>query len=170
MIEVTVLLTHAHLDHIEGLGQVKAAFDVPVLLHPDDRMLYDAAPAQAAAFGLPVPDLPTPELSLRHGQTLQVGEVTLEVRHTPGHAPGHVIFYAAEAELALVGDVIFAGSIGRTDLPGGAHRQLFQSIREQVLTLPGATRLYTGHGPETTVEWEARHNPFLTPQYGGGLA
>ncbi len=92
------------------------------------------------------------------------------MRHAPGHAPGHVLFYCPEAEVAFVGDIVFLGAIGRADLVGGNYRQLMDSIRAQVLTLPDATRLLSGHGPETTVGWERRTNPFLVGQYGGELA
>ena len=166
-----VLLTHAHLDHIEGIRAVLAvAPDAPIHLHPADRRLYDAAPAQAAAFGVHIDPPPPPDVELAHGQRFEFGGTTLDVRFTPGHAPGHVIFYDAQTGVAFVGDVVFAGSIGRTDLPGGDFRTLMASIREQVLTLPDETRLLTGHGPETTVRHERTGNPFLIPHYGGELA
>ncbi len=169
---VAILLTHAHLDHVEGVATVLAAAPgTPIYLHPDDRRLYDMVPMQAAAFGMPVPpQMPPPTDELAHGQTFELGGSALAVRHAPGHAPGHVIFYHARAQLAFVGDVIFAGSIGRTDLPGGDLRTLMESIRAQVLTLPDQTRLLTGHGPETTVQHERVGNPFLIPHYGGELA
>lgn len=167
---VAVLLTHAHLDHVEGLARILESSPAPVYLHPADRPLYDAAPQQAAAFGLPTPDLPPPDRTLAHDDTFTFGTRSWAVRHAPGHAPGHVIFHDAAAGVAFTGDVIFQGSIGRTDLPGGDFRQLMDSIRNQVLTLPDATRLYTGHGPTTTVEDERRGNPFLIPHYGGELA
>lgn len=166
-----ILLTHAHLDHIDGIATIRGSFaGVPIHLHPADRPLYDAAPRQAVAFGLPPFEVPPPDRELAAGQRIEFGRSILEVRHTPGHSPGHVIFHAEADGLALVGDVVFAGSIGRTDLPGGDFRTLIASIRREVLTLPPATRLLSGHGPETTVEWEARHNPFLVPHYGGELA
>lgn len=165
-----VLLTHAHLDHVEGLARILESGPTPVYLHPADRPLYDAAPQQAAAFGLPTPELPPPDRTLAHGDVFAFGDRTWSVRHTPGHAPGHVIFHDEAAGVAFTGDVVFQGSIGRTDLPGGDFRQLMESIRNQVLTLPDATRLYTGHGPPTTVEHERRGNPFLIPHYGGELA
>ena len=114
--------------------------------------------------------VPPADRELAHGQRIAFGGCTFEIRHAPGHSPGHVILYAAADGLALVGDVVFAGSIGRTDLPGGDFRTLIASIRREVFTLPPATRLLSGHGKETTVEWEARHNPFLIPHYGGDLA
>jgi glyoxylase-like metal-dependent hydrolase (beta-lactamase superfamily II) len=166
-----VLLTHAHLDHIEGVHVIRGAFpDVPIWLHPDDRRLYEAVQQQAAAFGLAVPSQPDPDRELRPGEPLAFGECTFEVRHTPGHAPGHVIFVSREAGLALVGDVVFQGSIGRTDLPGGDFYTLMRSIREQVLTLPDDMVLHPGHGPSTTVGAERMGNPFLIPQFGGELA
>jgi hydroxyacylglutathione hydrolase len=166
-----ILLTHAHLDHIEGIATIRSAFpDVPIHLHPDDRPLYDAAPGQATAFGHAMPDLPVPDQVLSAGERITFGACSFEVRHTPGHSPGHVILYSADAGLALVGDVVFAGSIGRTDLPGGDFATLIASIRREVLTLPAETRLLSGHGEETTVVWEAQHNPFLIPHYGGELA
>lgn len=167
-----VLLTHAHLDHIEGVHRIRAiAPDVPILLHPDDLDLYAALPRQAAAFGLPMPEpQPPPTGPLQHGQRLTFGSCALEVRHAPGHAPGHVILVAEQDGLAIVGDVVFQGAIGRTDLPGGDFYTLMASIREQVLTLPDETVLWPGHGPATTVGDERVGNPFLVPHFGGRLA
>lgn len=166
-----VLLTHAHLDHVEGINRVLAiAPGTPIHLHPADQALYQMAPAQAASFGLTIDVPPSTDRELSHGQRIDVGGSVFEVRHTPGHAPGHVIFYDAAAGVAFVGDVIFAGSIGRTDLPGGDFRTLMTSIKDHVLTLPDETRLLTGHGPETTVGFERVGNPFLVPHYGGDLA
>lgn len=166
-----VLLTHAHLDHIEGVHLVREAFpSAPIWLHPADLGLYRALPQQAAAFGMPVPPQPEPDRELSHGQRFTFGECGFDVRFAPGHAPGHVILVAQEAGLALVGDVIFQGSIGRTDLPGGDLYTLMRSIREQVLTLPDDTVLYPGHGPATTVGDERRGNPFLMAHFRGELA
>jgi glyoxylase-like metal-dependent hydrolase (beta-lactamase superfamily II) len=167
---VAILLTHAHLDHVEGVARLLRHRAVPIWLHPADRPLYDAAPAQAAAFGVQIETPPPPDNVFAHGETFRFGDCGLEVRHAPGHSPGHVILYAADAGLAFVGDVIFYRSIGRSDLPGGDFRQLMRSIREQVLSLPEETRLLSGHGPETTVADERLGNPFLIPQFGGQLA
>ena len=114
--------------------------------------------------------LPAPDREFVPGESVGFGSCSFEVRFTPGHSPGHVILYSAEFQLALVGDVVFQGSIGRTDLPGGDFQTLMRSIREQVLTLPDETRIYTGHGGQTTVGLERRGNPFLIPHYGGEMA
>ena len=165
-----ILLTHAHLDHIEGINAVRAlAPDVPIWLHPDDLVLYQGVVEQAAAFGLRVEAQPDPTHEIVPGEPYHFGHCSFEIRFTPGHAPGHVIFYAPDAGLALGGDVVFQGSIGRTDLPGGDLQTLMTSIREQVLTLPDDTVLFTGHGSATTVGHERVGNPFLVPHYGGQL-
>ena len=165
-----ILLTHAHLDHVEGVGAVKQATGAPIYLHPDDRFLYERAAQQGVAFGIRVDAPPPADATLAHGDVLDMAGLRLEVRHVPGHSPGHVLFHEAEAHCAFVGDVVFQGSIGRTDLPGGDFTQLLDSIRAQVLTLPDTTVLYSGHGPETTVGHERVTNPFLIPHYGGGYA
>jgi hydroxyacylglutathione hydrolase len=161
-----IVLTHAHLDHVEGIPAARARTGAPVLLHPDDLRLYEAAPTQAQWFGMRMDPLAPPDGELRDGETVRFGECALQVRLAPGHAPGHVILVGDG--VALVGDVIFAGSIGRTDLPGGDLATLMRSIREQVLNLPDETVLHTGHGPDTTVGHERRSNPYVTGVYGGG--
>lgn len=156
-----IWLTHAHLDHVAGVAAVKRATGVPIWLHPDDRALYDAAPQQARVLlGLELPPLPPPDHAIVPGEPLRVGTAAFEVRHVPGHSPGGVALVGDG--VAFVGDAVFAGSIGRTDLPGGDTETLLRSIQEQLLTLPDATVLYPGHGPETTVGRERRTNPFLT--------
>lgn len=163
-----IVLTHAHLDHVEGVARAKRELDVPVLLHRDDAPLYSGAPQQAQMFGMRLDALPPVDAELAEGEPVRFGDCTLAVLHTPGHAPGHVILVGDG--FALVGDCVFAGSIGRTDLPGGDLQQLMQSIRKHILTLPDETRLYSGHGPETTVGHERVGNPFLIGHYGGGFA
>ncbi len=165
-----ILLTHAHLDHVEGLGAMRDFADVPTYLHPADRPLFDSVPAQAAMFGLTAPGLAPPDEELHDGDTYSFGASSFKVVHTPGHSPGHVILVAADDHVAIVGDLVFAGSVGRTDLPGGDYRALFDSIRRHVLTMPDETRLLTGHGPPTSVGHERVGNPFLIPHYGGELA
>ncbi|MBB4639426.1 MBL fold metallo-hydrolase [Longimicrobium terrae] len=161
-----IVLTHAHIDHVEGLSLAKKETGAPVFLHPADAQLYQNAPTQAEWFGLRMDPLPPVDGELAHGGTVTFGDCTMAVRFAPGHAPGHVILVGDG--VAVVGDVIFAGSIGRTDLPGGDLPTLMESIRQQVLTLPDETTLHTGHGGDTTVGRERRSNPFLTGVYGGG--
>jgi hydroxyacylglutathione hydrolase len=157
-----IVLTHAHLDHVEGLAQAKRETGVPI---PADEQLYAAAPVQAQWFGLHLDPLPPVDAALAEDDLVRFGECSLRVRHTPGHAPGHVILVGDG--FAIVGDVIFLGSIGRTDLPGGDLATLMRSIRAEILTLPEETTLYNGHGPETTVGHERRTNPFVIGVYGG---
>jgi hydroxyacylglutathione hydrolase len=166
-----ILLTHAHLDHVQGIPALReVAPTARILLHPGDLRLYLGVDLQARAFGLPlVGPLPPPDGELEHGQVLSLGSCRFQVRFVPGHAPGHVLFYLEEEGVAFVGDVVFQGAIGRTDLVGGNFQQLMESIRAQVLSLPDDTRLLSGHGPETTVGWERRSNPFLVGHYGGDL-
>ena len=160
-----IVLTHAHLDHVEGLPRASRALGVPVLMHEDDQPLLRAVPTQANWFGIEVEPMPAVDRFLVDGERLRVGECELEVRHTPGHAPGHVILVGPGA--ALVGDCVFAGSIGRTDLPGGDFQTLMRSIRQRILDLPDEMTLHSGHGPDTTVGHERATNPFLAPQLGG---
>lgn len=164
-----ILLTHAHLDHVEGVAAAKRETAAPIHLHPLDRPLYDSLFIQAATFEVPFEEPPPPDADLVPGANLVFGGSEFEVVFTPGHAPGHVVFVAASDPVAISGDVIFAGSIGRTDLPGGDYRVLMESIRTRVLTLPPETRLYPGHGPETTVGHERVTNPFLVPIYSGEM-
>lgn len=161
----SIVLTHAHVDHVEGLAMAKRETGAPIYLHPADAPIYAAAPAQAQMFGLRMDPLPPVDHPLAAGDVVRFGDCGLSVRFAPGHSPGHVILVGDG--VALVGDVIFLGSIGRTDLPGGDLPTLMRSIREQVLTLPDATTLHTGHGPDTTVGRERATNPFITGTYGG---
>lgn len=165
-----ILLTHAHLDHIEGVEALVNQTGAPVLLHPEDTPLYEAAEHQAAWLGLAARRQPPVEQALEDGGEIVFGNCRLQVRHVPGHSPGHVLFHSVAAGAAFVGDLVFRGSIGRSDLPGGDLKQLMRSIRQHVLNMPDATVLYPGHGPQTTVGHERATNPFLVPQYGGGLA
>lgn len=157
-----IWLTHAHFDHLGGIAAIADALDPQptVALHPDDLWLWRDR-GGAAEYGLDIDPGPEPSVELEHGQTLKLGNYTFEVRHAPGHTPGHVMFYCAEQGVLFAGDVIFYGSIGRTDFPKGSHPTLMKSIREQVLSLPDNTRLLTGHGPETLVGFERMNNPFL---------
>lgn len=162
---VAIALTHAHIDHVDGLAEAKDALSAPILLHADDKPLYDQAPAQAQWFGLKLAPLPPLDGYLREGDRVDFGNCFFDVFHAPGHAPGHVIFVSPG--ICVVGDCVFLGSIGRTDLPGGNLDTLMASIRGKILTLPDDTALLPGHGPATTVGHERAANPFLIPHYGG---
>ncbi len=157
-----VWMTHAHFDHLTGLVEVVGAFDQPppVALHPADLDLWNTG-GGAWMFGVSVPRLPQPAIELQDGLLLQLGQSRVEVRDVPGHTPGHVLFYVPDACTAFVGDLIFYHGVGRTDLPGGSHEALLDSIRAQVFTLPPQTRLLPGHGPATTVTEEQASNLFL---------
>jgi hydroxyacylglutathione hydrolase len=157
---VAIWLTHAHVDHVVGVPQVRQATGAPVYLHPADRPLYDHVPEQAMAFGLRADPLDPPDRSFAHGDVLRLGQLTFVVHHTPGHSPGSVCLVGEG--VVFGGDVLFQGSVGRTDLPGGDGETLRASIDRQLLTLPDSTIVYSGHGPETTIGAERRTNPFLT--------
>lgn len=164
-----ILLTHAHFDHVEGVGLAREETGAPIYLHPLDRVMYDNVTHFAMAYGVECDEQPPPDVELVPGETLSFGGSEFRIVFTPGHAPGHVMFVSTSEPVAIVGDVVFAGSIGRTDLPMADFNTLMDSIHGQVLTLPDNTRLYTGHGPDTTVGDERRTNPFLVPVYGGEL-
>ena len=154
-----IWLTHAHLDHVAGVSAMREATGAPVWLHAADRRLYDRAPDQARAFGLALDTLAPPDREFREGEPAVVGGLAFAVLHTPGHSPGSVSL--AGHGVVLVGDVLFAGSVGRTDLPGGDTATLRASIRDKLYVLPDETVVYSGHGPATTIGEEARANPFV---------
>jgi glyoxylase-like metal-dependent hydrolase (beta-lactamase superfamily II) len=156
-----ILFTHAHIDHVAGALEVQQHTGARVAMHRLDLPLYESLPDQAAWVGMPPP--PRVEIAhwLEEGETLECGSLRLKVLWTPGHAPGHVSFYLAEQAMLISADVLFRASIGRTDLPGGNHQQLLDTIRTKLLTLPEETTVIPGHGPSTTIGAERRSNPFL---------
>lgn len=156
-----ILLTHGHIDHVAFAEDLHGHLKVPMLLHKDDWEMAKNAPVQARMFGLPPGPIPVIDAELVEGPSLKVGPFDFEVRHTPGHSPGSVTLISHADRLAIVGDVVFQGSIGRTDLPGGNHGQLISTIRAKILDLPDDYKLYPGHGDPTTVGEERRSNPFL---------
>lgn len=159
-LEVRYLLnTHAHYDHAAGMRTAQLALGGDYYLHPDDRPLLDALTQQGAMFGLPPAEGPQVVNDLADGMVLELGDSTLEVIHAPGHSPGSVCFLG-EGRL-WDGDVLFSGSIGRTDLPGGSFAVLEKSIRTRLFTLPDDTEVFPGHGPPTTIGVEKIHNPFV---------
>ena len=155
-----ILNTHAHPDHVGGVARLRRALDVPFCLHPGDQFLLDALPEVCAELGIPPIEAPIVDRALAEGDVLAVGSHAIRVLETPGHSPGSVSLHAGD--LLFSGDALFQGSIGRTDFPGGSLTVLLGSIRDKILTLPGATRVLPGHGPPTTVDEERRANPFLT--------
>ncbi len=160
-----ILLTHAHVDHVTGVPRAKAALGAPVYLHRDDLFLYDAAIQQAQFFGLHVDPLPPVDVFYTERQPIPFGRYEVHVHHTPGHSPGGVcLAVARQAErprTLFVGDTLFAGSIGRTDLPGGDYPTLIRSIEQVLFPFGDAAEVYPGHGPCTTIGDERATNPFL---------
>ena len=157
-----ILLTHAHIDHAGAAGELARRRGLPIEgPHPGDRFWIEALADQARLFAFEPAEPFEPTRWLGQGDQVQVGELTLQVRHCPGHTPGHVIFFNEPARFAIVGDVLFRGSIGRTDLPGGDHATLIRSIRENLFPLGDDVRFLPGHGPLSTVGAERRTNPFV---------
>jgi len=157
-----LLLTHGHIDHAGGAAELARRLGVPIEgPHRDDGYWLEQLPEQCLMFGFPATPALEPDRWLTEGDTVTVGGETLEVVHTPGHTPGHVCFLHAPSQLALVGDVLFAGSIGRTDFPGGRHAALIASIREKLFPRGDAFRFIPGHGPMSTFGEERRTNPFV---------
>ena len=154
-----LLNTHAHFDHVIGNAFFAAATGIPIALHRDDLPLLRALPQQAKMFGFEVEPSPDPTIWLEEGRSLTLGETEIGVLHTPGHSPGSVTFVIGDS--AIVGDCLFAGSIGRTDLPGASQQTLLQSIKTRLLSLPDLTHVLPGHEESTTIGDERRTNPFL---------
>jgi len=158
-----VWLTHAHFDHVGGVAALRREFpDAPVNLHPADQPIYERAVQSAAKWGLDVEPPPPVDVALADGEHVSVGGHSFDVWHAPGHAPGHVVIHGHG--LAFVGDCLFAGSVGRTDLPLADPRALARSL-ERIVGLPPGTRVFPGHGPETTIATEQLSNPFLNGQF-----
>jgi len=156
---IMVINTHGHFDHIGANRALLEKTGCALLIHEDDAPLLQRAAEHAALFGLSTSRSPEPTRLLKDGDTITVGDVTLQVFHTPGHSPGGICLQVDDS--LFVGDTLFSGSIGRTDLPGGNHQQLIASIKEKLLCLADETRVYPGHGPATTIGQEKCHNPFL---------
>jgi len=158
-----ILLTHGHFDHVGAVRTLRERTGARIHVHAEEVERMRTADRQGGMFGLSVESPPAPDVLVREGDVVELGDRGFRVLHTPGHTPGHVTFLAGE--MAFVGDLIFAGSIGRTDLPGGSYDDLIRAVREKIFTLPDRTVLFPGHGPATTVGEEKRSNPFFT----GGL-
>jgi hydroxyacylglutathione hydrolase len=157
-----ILLTHAHIDHAGATRDLAEKLQLPIIgPHEDDLFLIESLADQGRMFGLGHAEPFTPTRWLHQGDVVEIGEEKLEVRHCPGHTPGHVVFYSAAHDFAVVGDVLFQGSIGRTDFPRGDHATLLASIKRELLSLPDDTQFLPGHGPTSTIGRERRTNQFL---------
>jgi hydroxyacylglutathione hydrolase len=159
-----ILVTHAHIDHVGGALKLKRLTGAPILLNENDLPLLKMMEMQAGWIGIPTPETAPPDESLADGMRVGLDHYPAEVLHTPGHTQGSVCLHFAPLKLLIAGDTLFAGSIGRTDLPGGNSRQIIESIEDSLLTLPDETKVLTGHGPATTIGAERRSNPFLRGQ------
>ena len=156
-----ILITHAHIDHIAGALQLKQITEAPILYNQNDLPLVAMMDIQAGWLNVETPEVKPPDADLADGQSIRVDGIVAEVLHTPGHTQGSVCLYLPSAELLLAGDTLFAGSVGRTDLPGGDRAQLLRSIHSQLLTLPDDTTVVPGHGPSTSIGRERAGNLFL---------
>ncbi|AHM62565.1 Zn-dependent hydrolase [Flammeovirgaceae bacterium 311] len=157
-----LLNTHCHIDHVLGNWFVKTTWNLPLQIHQIEDQVLRAVPTYAPMYGFSRYQPTEPDAWLEEGQTLMLGKHKLKTLFVPGHAPGHVAFWQPEQKFCINGDCLFAGSIGRTDLPGGDHETLMRSIREKLFTLPDDTKIYCGHGPATTIKQEKLFNPFFS--------
>ena len=161
-----ILVTHAHVDHVRAVAPLVDEYSCPVLMHSEAAETLKTLPRQAIMMGVRLNKVPKVDVYIEDDEVLEIGTLRLRALYTPGHAPGHLAFYVEDEGLIFSGDTLFAGGIGRTDLPGGNMDLLMQSIFERLLTLPDDTRVLSGHGPETTIAREQMTNPFLV---GGSL-
>ena len=156
-----IINTHTHLDHIFGVQAVMNKYGISFAVHEQELQVLKMAAGSATLFGFDFKEAPKPTFFIRENEPLALGDDILEVFHTPGHSPGSISFYYPKGNWVISGDVLFSGSIGRTDLPGGSMDILLNSIRTHLFTLPGSTTVLSGHGPATTIAEEKMHNPFL---------
>jgi glyoxylase-like metal-dependent hydrolase (beta-lactamase superfamily II) len=158
---VLLLNTHCHLDHVFGNKFVHESWNLTLHIHEKEKIVLDTAPIAGKTWQLPFDNDDGPLIMIKEGETIMIGADELEIRFTPGHSPGSVCFYHVAGGFVIGGDVLFNGSIGRTDLPGGDYATLINSIQTQLFTLPDDTRVYSGHGPMTTIGFEKMNNPFV---------
>jgi hydroxyacylglutathione hydrolase len=160
-----IIVTHAHIDHVGGAALLRKSTGAPVLMNQRDLGLLGMMEMQAGWLGIPTPQVAPPDASAEDGLTIGLATLPAQVLHTPGHTPGSICLLFPDHHLLLAGDTLFAGSIGRTDLPGGDGQQILKSLRERLLVLPDSTHVVPGHGPETTIGEERQSNPFLQPKF-----
>jgi glyoxylase-like metal-dependent hydrolase (beta-lactamase superfamily II) len=160
-----IIITHAHIDHVGAVTTLVDEYACPVLMHREAEPMLRQLPSQALMMGVRFGKVPNVDGYIEDEEVVRVGDLSFTARYTPGHAPGHLAFYAADEGVVISGDALFAGGVGRVDLPGGSMEVLMRSINERLLTLPDETVVLSGHGPETTIGQERAHNPFLA----GGL-
>ena len=162
-----IVVTHAHIDHVGGAALLRKSTGAPVVMNQQDLGLLSMMEMQAGWLGVPTPEVAPPDASAEDGLAVGLATLPAQVLHTPGHTPGSIclLFHFNDQHLLLAGDTLFAGSIGRTDLPGGDGQQILRSLRDRLLVLPDATRVVPGHGPETTIGEERQSNPFLQPKF-----
>ncbi len=159
---ISIINTHAHLDHIFGVSGLKKKYGIPFGIHMAELPVLERGADTAAMFGMTLSDIPGADFYIPHTQPLQLGDDVIDVRFTPGHSPGSISFYHKAGNWVIAGDALFNGSIGRTDLPGGNFDTLITSIKEQLFSLPDNTTVLSGHGPSTTIGNEKKYNPFLS--------
>ncbi len=159
---VRLINTHCHFDHIMGITHCRVKYKLQFEIHKDEVSLVEDAASHGDLFGIPVEAIDAPDTFFKEGDQLTFGNSYLQVIESPGHSPGGVVFYNHEQKILIAGDVLFYGSIGRTDLPGGSYERLVGNIQSKLLTLPEETLVYCGHGQETTIGFEKKNNPFLT--------
>ncbi|MEO6902316.1 MAG: MBL fold metallo-hydrolase [Bacteroidia bacterium] len=158
---VKLLNTHCHLDHVFGNGFVSKKYNLKLEIHQHDQVVLDNFIVSANLYGMNADPSPQPSVYLNEGDKVTFGNTTLEIFHTPGHSPGSITFYNAKEAFMIAGDVLFKGSIGRSDLPGGNHQTLINSIKNKLIPLGDNFKVYSGHGSSTTIGWERNNNPFL---------
>ncbi len=159
---VFIANTHCHFDHIMGVEYIRNKYKVPFKAHPHDEFWLENAVKQGQSFGFDLDEVNPPDAFFHENEELKFGNTSFKIIHVPGHSPGHVVFYSEAAKTLIAGDVLFQGSIGRSDLPGGNHEQLVSNIKNKLFPLSDDTKVYCGHGPETSLGFEKKSNPFLT--------
>jgi hydroxyacylglutathione hydrolase len=161
LLPLMLINTHGHIDHIAGNRFVKSTYKIPLAVHEKDLYLLENAFQYAEFFAFDAEQPPAPDIFLKEGDTIRFGDAAISVLHVPGHSPGSIVLYSKASYLLIAGDVLFRGSIGRTDLPGGDYNILIKGITEKLMTLPRETTVHPGHGPATTIGLEYDTNPFL---------